>query len=74
MATEDKKIKKTKNKILNDQITFDFFGGELEEKIVKRTSKNVKFEKVVKQRNKIRHFCVKRNHIKKFRRIRKIGR
>ena len=71
MATEDKKLKKTKNKMLNDQITFDFFGGVLEQEI---STPKPKKEKDITQINETKHICVKRDHKKKVRRIRKIRR
>ena len=74
MTTEDKKLKKTKNKMLNDQITFDFFGGVLEKEIVTPKPKKEKKEKDITQINETKHICVKRNHKKKVRRIGKIRR
>ena len=72
---ENKQIKKTaknKKKILENQITFEFFDTFTTKEIVKEKPKKVEKIKIVKKEIKTKkHKCIKRNHIKKFRKIRK---
>lgn len=74
--TEDnKQIKKTaknQKKILENQITFEFFDAFTIKEIIKEKPKKVEKAKVVKKEIITKkHKCIKRNHIKKFRKIRK---
>ena len=79
MTTEDNKeiqkvktTNKNKKKVLENQITFDFFGGVLDEEIV--IPKQRKEHKEEKQKIETKHISIKRDHSKKCRRIRKIRR